>query len=396
MSEHPRQPRRRKPAPAAGQTAPPSPVERQDELDQLELVDRLKNEAGTGAYVRIYRRLSGETEYSRVGKMTLEDYSEDRVEELYGGGDYKVQASTSLHKFVKAWSFKIDSSIPPKHPKARPDAGGAAPDAGGGDSVALVKALLEDRGAGGGGESLGTKELFMLMIKQQESADRRFEAMLTKLGAAKSQDESPLMMLLMKSVLDQKHTPLKEVVETMSLFKKMQGGRGGTDDDDEDKKEDFLDKLGRILGPMAASVAEKLLNGEPVTAPGPKALRGPAATGTPEAMNHPAVETAATPAPGEATNLPPMNLLVKAAIRDIRAEALKTAAAGGDPLEFAAHVDSMIPDSFADQVEAAAKADNWFATFFGDTPQAEQHREWLTKVRDELLELLKPEEEPAE
>jgi len=359
----------------------------------MQILEKIRNEAGQGAYVRISRRKAGDTDFARVGKMTLEDYSEDRIEEIYGGGEYRVQAYRSDHTFIKHFTFKIDFSIPSKHPR---DAEAAAAGGGGGASsesaTELARVLLEHQNEGKG-DGIGTAALLQLMFKQQESADRRFEAMMKAIGE-KKQEESPIMMLLLKSLIEQKPTPMKDMTEAMEMMRRFQRGRSGHDDEEDKEKEDFFDKAGRLFGPIAAEALERMLSnsgqgggGRPepkpvqTITPGPRAAAAGAAAASPAAENQPVQEEA------------DMNIFVKAAVARLRKEALAAAAKNDDAEEFANYVSDQIPPAMEDDVIALAKSDDWHKTLFGDDQEAKTHEVWLKKVRDTLLEILT---EPAE
>ncbi len=394
---------------AAG--APSTPQLQAEEADERDVIQQLREDAGNGAYVRIYRRSLGETEFAVLGKMDLSEYSLERVQEIYGGGEYKVNCFAvreGRHAMIRVLRFTISHSIPAKHPLAV-----AAPGAPGGSDAASIIRELQTRAAPQGPSENTLVSLFTLMMNQQAaqqaSADARFEKLLAKISEnAKPAGTDPLTLKLLDMTLAQQKTPMAELLETFHVFKKISGG--GKDEDEDELT--IWDKLGKVGAPILDALAAKYLSGgEPPPGMDPRLLPPAAEPGAtdgaapagdpgevvqlpPQGSNGAAPATTVQPNPPGTPGRPPaMNPLQRMMINKLRQAALVAAQQKADPAEHAQQLLDNVPPLYYENIEALAKAEDWIQQLYGDHPQmlavAIQQKEWLGQLRDALLAELK-------
>lgn len=382
---------------AAGEEpgASTGPQVRAELFDEQEALDQLRADAGNGAYVRIKRRSLGEGEFSVLGKMDLSEFSLDRVQEIYGGGEYEIRCfaiKEGKHHTVRVQRFTISHAIPSKHPLSGKPAD-AAPAPAGTDLVELAKVLQK---AGGSGEGGMTAVLTALIQGQSQI----MQAMLTKKEPAADTGVTTVLMEMLKMERERSRekTPLSELMDTFSVFKKISGGGKDTDDEEED----IWDKASRLLTPIVGGLAEKYLGGEPPP-PGPRVVReigptngteaGPGAAadelpaqvvvggdGQPSGVTRPVAVQPRVSA---------MNPFVKAKIQQLRAATLVAAQRNVPPAEFAIELLDEIPPRYYENIHEMAGAADWFEQLAGADPTAVQHKAWIEKLRDALLAELK-------
>lgn len=387
-----------------------TPIERAAEQDEIEILNQLRDEAGNGGYVRLSRRIDGSMDYAQVAKILIADYSMDRVQQVYGGGYYRLRFCTEDHKICGQRQLIIDPSLPFKNPAA--PAVAPAPTQAQQDLLPLVKELLASKAGPAGPSDSTMLGMFTLMMEQNKQANERFEKMLLAMNNnAKPPTIDPLTLKLLELQLSKERTPMAELLESFSAFKKITGGKTG---DDDDEPLTIWDKAGKVLGPIAEGLAAKyLVGGEGGDEIVP---RRAIAAGTETAAAAPAETNGALPAaaaplapvtqfPNPRPTNTPMNAMVQMKVNQLMAAAVAAAKKNADPVAFANELLDEVPPKFYENVEAMAKSENWFETLFAKTapgggvgyhPDALAAKEWLTKMRDALVaalaEALGPEE----
>lgn len=388
---------------SGGRSTAQDQIEEQDERDVLQ---QLRETAGNGAYCRIHRRALGETTLAVLGTMELSEYSLERVQELYGGGEYKVDCYAirdGKHAMVRRLRFTISHAIPAKHPLGAAPAAAAAP--AGTDLVELAK-VLKSATAGDGGMS-AVMPLILAMMQAQSQTMQTLLASMAKKDDGGGVQAVLLKMLEMERDRAKERTPVSELLESFSAFKKISGG--GKDDDED---ETIWDKAGRLLTPLVDGLAARYLAEEPnppmqqihslVTIPpaAPAGQPDPAAGGEPSIEQFPPQPAANGAAPAAAANTnpgasrpAPMNPLVKLKINQLRQAALVAAQRQADAKEFALELLDEVPPRYYDNLEDMAAAEDWLQQLYGDNAQllaaATQQKVWLTAMRDALLAELK-------
>lgn len=331
--------------------------------EEIKIRDILEGQAASGGKIYLQRRKITDADYFRIGHMPVENFTIDLVQEIYGGGDYKGQVMSSTGRLVKGIAFKIDHSIPYKHPSQKHEDKKESS----ADLVRAVREAMPDAGARDGGMA----QIMPLLIQMQQSSDARFEAMLERMN--KPQGESKIIELLLTSTLAEKKTSTRELVETMQLMKRLQGGKDGDGEDEEPKTglDLMMEKIGKLVGPMIEGmIASKMAGGQ--TQPALTAGND-LAIGSQEQIQT------------EQTKTETPDMMIRMMMNQFRSAAVQAARGNKDPFQWTQSMLEMVPADKHQAIFQMANAENWFATIFGNDPDATKYLEFMTQVREAVL-----------
>lgn len=354
-----------------------------DEMRRIaEIIDA---EGAGGGKIRIERRKATEADYSYLDEIPTENFSIDLVQKAYGGGDYKCRVFRSDGKFFKGFRFRIDHSIPSKHPLASQV--GAAEHSQ--DIAAIIRELKDSRPQGMDMQAFLTQQnnatalMMAMMTKQQESQTQLFAAMISAMGNKGGGNDELLKMLL----AERKEKPINELVETMLALRELDGGK------EKGEKQGFFERLAEAAAPALGQV---LASGAQAAQPAAPALPAPAAV-APAVPAAPVV--AGVPHPGTFQNPPvssnPEQNMIRMLFAQYREPLLRAGLAGQDAKAYAQQVAGFIPPNLSQAILDALSAETWFEDLFKADPRAAQIKPWLTQLRDGLIEIIAEPDEPA-
>lgn len=221
--------------------------------------------------VKLYRRHpSLGNRRAFLAEMDPDDYSQDAVQEAYGGGRYTAEffgptrgkAGKPGRGPIRTVQFEVDLAIPPKSPNAIRGTDTPAPNAGP-VSSSRIDALMES----------GVLTLFQQMQRANELQALAVQRMIEG-GGRSSVDwtailaaASPIVVALLESMMNRpdpmkaareiaelattKRNPMEDfqqLLETMRVMREMSGGNGEPDPD----TPPWLRVLERTAGPLLA------------------------------------------------------------------------------------------------------------------------------------------------
>jgi hypothetical protein len=343
----------------------------------------------------------------------MEDFSLERIRELWGGGDYKARFSDNSGKYRSHKSFVIDYNS-----KSDLDGGRRERPA---NEEALSKAIdkLSPSGAHAGSQDLMLRMMEMqqkrddqflqLMLKSQNDAAKSQSDMMTAMITLVSAQKTPapaqpgMDMLAALQVFDKLKGQSFDVIELLRLAKEMAEDGGG-------KSESWLEKLAPLL-PMLLGQGGP---GAP-PAPQPQNLLPASGTSMPARPMSPAVQsvpinnggaTISTPV-GVENPLPPVNpqtpdemkALIVFFVRQKLPQLRHYAATESDPYDVAALLSNPVAvprEQFFSLCEMLEK-ESWINDLFGGEPNIQPFKAWFEKLRKEILDeresILHPEPE---
>ncbi len=386
--------------------------EKQRAREEAEMFSMFRRELGGSGFVTLQRSHpnSGQHKPANIGTMASDDFTIERVMEIYGGGDFIARGRTAGGTFTEERRFSIDHSIPPKNPKTPQGDKAAAPAL---DVAAIVREMSEAgrREAGivvdlaktiltrpqeGSGQML---EMFKFLAEQQAKSAEQFREMIQKsedrtariLEKLAARDAAPAAEPA-KPLLEQLEE-LKEVAAVLGL------GKGG--DDSGDWKKELIGMAREALPIVAArlQIAGAGPGGFPpqqvmqpaqlrpapalvsTGAPGaaqPLAPAGSAAAGAPGSQPAALEITAANPDPDS-------DMMITIALNRFRVSAIAAAKKGKDPYDFICSTLQFVPEEWHAKIFEAAHSPDWFANIFAANPEATQHLKFLTELREAMF-----------
>ena len=348
-----------------------SPLERERDMHDSEILRILRQEVGSSGFITLRRRhpSGGFLEFGYLGQMPIDQFSIENVSNLYGGGDFKGKARAEGGTFSREVCFTIDHSIPPKNPKGGGQKEQTPPPA---DNTPALIAAIKDAikpppqdnsmvqglftvlaAAIARPEPKQDNRVIELILANQQKSDERFEKLLEELAKK-----------------DRRTEPLKELVETVRMIDELRG------DAPKDEKLSFAEMLGRGLGAGAGPMLQRMFGGDPGGGPTPLAITAGAGGGqaTPDPAN---------PA-GQQTNKT-VNPFVASALSRFRSAAVAAAQKKKEAFDWVDSLFDTIPETYHAHVYKAAAAPTWFADVFGHDPEAANHVAWLQEMRACIL-----------
>ncbi len=383
-------------APEAAQGA----REKQRAREENEMFSSLRRELGSGGFVTLSRCHpgSGQFKQAHIGQIPIEDFSVERVAQIYGGGDYVAKGRTAGGTFLEApRNFSIDHSIPPKNPNA--GEAKAAPAAPALDVAAIVREVGESsrREAGivvdlaktilsrpqeGSGQMM---EMFKFLAEQQAKAAEQFRDLIQK---GEERTAKILEKLAARDATPAAAADPLEHLEKLIATAEALGFTREKGEGDDWKAELF--KFAKEAMPVVMAklqIAGAGNNGllpqvmQPVQtlpAPAPVSI---VSTGTPGANAPAASAETGAPAGGQPTD----DMMIQIALNFFRSAAIAAAKKGKDPYEFICDkLDELAAENHGVVFEKARSAD-WFANFFAANAEATQHLKFLTELREALF-----------
>lgn len=374
-------------------------LDRDAAADVESVLKKMRTEGGQGAYFVLKRRPLGEMTYAHVTKIPVDTFTEDMVKDLYGGGDYFAVGKSGNHEFVKSYYFTIDKSIPPKNPEAQRAAEAAAvkpPPAP--DASAIVKDVLTQLLPMIKPAPAADNSAVMVAMIQAQSATNTaiFQAMAGMMkGGGRGEPDAAMAAQLarleakLENVANQKahRSGISDMREVFEFVREIEGER------DPEKKKGMLAELFEGAGP---AIKQLLAGAAPLGVPSlDRQTRVDAAPASPPVTETPQPPAGAAPGPvAPADPAAAMEILFQRSMLAFAEKAIMAAKFGMSPEDFAdkaeVEIDSKLPAAYGDKIFAIVSAADWFQTIFGRQPEAEAHREWLTKLRDIFVEDFNP------
>jgi len=325
--------------------------------------------------VRISRRAPRSVKFDYCGAMPINDFSFEDVKARFGGGDYRLSLHDENGRYIKRKSFSIDHRIKGELDGGEPKAA-AAP--GPQFDAEAVRQEAETKTGGIFEKMLAMQaQATRDMLAMQQQNTQQLVAVLTASSGKKSEGlDFKDMLQMAQFVMSMKTGGGKEMslADTIAAFKELRelaaadgGGEAGGG---------WLDKIAEFLPAILARMQGGIAPGAGAIPVGPAAAAGPAQL-PPQRRMQPRQD------PAQETN-PFANpaMFIKAAKR-------------GDEVEL--WCDWVMVNIEDDQLALAQNVltqEDWFALLFAQFPEAENVREWLTKLRDMLLDSLAEELKP--
>lgn len=365
-----------------------SPLERAAEREEEGIVKLLNSEQLGGGFVELRRQAPTETEFGYLGKMSVENFSQENVKKIYGGGDYKCQIKNRAGEFKASTAFKIDYSIPTLYPgaakKDEPMATDRTP-----EIINAVTAAV--RGLIPAAPAAQDNTILLKMMEQNTAI---LTAALANKGPAVDPNTAAMLAELRAEVRELRNAgnnrgappSLSAQIKDYLALQEIVGGGGG--DESATPKTDWKEKAMDIFGPVAAAMIMKGMNIDPN---GTQQL-------TPEQQaqlqqmiqqqQQPALLPAAAQPGAPTTAVKPVtdvNPLFKIYLGEFKRLALQAAAKGRDAFEWAdAKIDDIDP-KYHDKIFELANKETWFAEIFGGDAASTTHYKWLLDMRNMIL-----------
>lgn len=367
-----------------------SPLERAAEREEEGMVKLLNSEQLGGGFVELRRQAPTETEFGYLGKMSVENFSQENVKKIYGGGDYKCQIKNRAGEFKASTAFKIDYSIPTLYPgavkKEKEETMDRIPEV-----IAAMTAALKNAAPPPPPPQDNT-----ILLKMMEQNTAILTAALSNKGPAVDPNMAAMLAELRAEVRELRNNAGNnrgpslgaQIKDFVALQELIGGGVGDGDGDGETGKTDWKEKAMDIFGPVAAAMIMKGMNIDPN---GTQQL-------TPEQQaqlqqmiqqqQQPALLPAAAQPGAAVAPVKPVidvNPLFKIYLGEFKRVALQAATKGRDAFEWAdAKIDDIDP-KYHDKIFELANKETWFAEIFGGDVASSAHYKWLLDMRNMIL-----------
>lgn len=352
----------------------------EEDRSYTELQEALESNDLIGGTVRVSRRGPMESGFAFVCKMATNVFDVDSIKKMYGGGDYQAKFFRSNGQIGRTVTFSIDHRFKGiLDTNALPADNGAA-----GVNNALVNAVVAKDRADPAQAAMMTQ----MMKSQQDSTNMMITMML------KSSEQQTTMMMGMMTAMAQAFggkgnqsggLELKDLVSIIPLLKGSESkGASITELTDALLKLKQLDGATNNAEEEPKTLTDKLLALAPHIANTVQALKG----GAP-ATSHPTA-AAALPAPAAAAN--PSNQ--QADLEIMLKSVISAARRNADVTLYRDLLLDTVTDEQLPMLEQVLTGEQWFTTLFGNLPDAEQVKPWLTNLRNDILNTLSEPEIP--
>jgi len=376
-----------------------TPLEREQERQQKEMLELISQTKLASGYVEMKRRTIDMVDFAYLTRMPIDSYSEETIKNVYGGGHYKLSFKTASGQFCGQAEIQIDPSIPAKYP-----GGAKAAEAKNESPAALVTAFSEALQKNlPAPPPPQNNDLLLGVMKQnsdmitamlqianrqpaQPAVDPALQEMLREMRAEQKE--------LRAALQQQQQAPrgdslMKELEKFRALQEIMGGGGGGSGDDAPTQKTSMMEKAMEIFAPVIGAVVAKAMAGQQGGEAAPMLPAQPALT-APAGNGAAPVNASPQPNPANPTSAPaaeeqPMNPLLAAYISQFRSLALAAAAKKRPVVEWLEFQFDGIPEKAHGAVFQLANEETWFAKIFGAEPTAAQHITWLQEMRNGIL-----------
>lgn len=336
-------------------------IESEDPLGDLEREETKTVAAAVAALteqsgiVKVYRRTSKDPKYSFQENVPIESLTEDFLGAEYGGGTFRLAFLRGNGSIITNRVIRIDERIKGKRDSV-PTTENKSETAAGEALTTLVNKLADKQDQNG--TPSGFVEMMQMQLASQQSAsDKMFQmlmasnasnlSMLTAgLQSRPAEQKSPLpelVGLFMPVVLEmiRKKTDGLEDIERIARIKDLFATP--------EAKEDMIEKIIKYGGPLAAAIlggrGEQPPQGQQLPPPGPS---------------------------------PQIQMFLSVILNAARNDA--------DPTAYALMIEHQADDATYDSLIAVLEKETWFADLFGQLSEFQDHRAWIERLREILLE----------
>lgn len=368
------------------------------EVQELKKIEEVLSAAEvSGGTVRLERKGPSDLKWQFIGKIKVEDFSQDHIRSVYGGGDYRAQTFRSNGSFYKRFEFTIDyrfkgsmDFVPALPDGTKPDALAAQIAAQSGQSTkALMDVMAQSQ------QQNQNNMMLMMNIMQENSKTTiammggMFQALSSALAKPQGDQSSqwlPLMIEMVKSNAGKPATggggtDIKDMIAAVRDLQALAKGEKPP----EEEKEDMLDKVLKYGGPIVTALLTRTPLQMPGAVPPPS---GPIIdTQPPEPKVIPPTTPRSAPAADKALMEKIntyMELLISGAERN------------GDPGAYASMIGDMLSDEHFATLLGELEAPDWFEKIAGGNPRIMNQREWFTNLRQELFAMTEDPNDTAE
>jgi hypothetical protein len=376
----------------------PESVEEKADTAELKKIESVLTDVEvSGGSLRLERKGPNDLKWQYVAKFKIEDFSQEHIQKVYGGGDYRAQTFRSSGGFYKRFDFTIDyrfkgaMDFGANDPKAVPsdnNAGLALQISQQNNSNALMLDIMNKAQA-------SSSQNMLLMVNMMNESSKQNMAMMSGMFSALAaamgksapdpvQSYMPLMLEMVKSSGNQKGGQTTSMTEVISAMRELSALAKGEAPAKEEKEEDMLDKVMKYGGPLITA----LLTRTPLQMPGAVA---PAAGGQvidmqPQAPVVQQPKVMITPPPASAPNemVQKINMYMEVLI--------SAAEKNSDPGAYAQMISDMLSDEHFATLLGELESPDWFAKVADGNPQVIAQQVWFTSLRTELFALLQDEQ----
>lgn len=388
-----------------------------EQIKQIALADGMAS-----GWVSISRRAPNKPLWSYSGRLPIDDFSLERIRELWGGGDYRARFTDESGQYRANKTFVIDYN-------SKPDADGGRRERPANEE-ALSKAIDK---LSPNGTQASSQDMMLRMMEMQQKRDDQFLQLMLKSQNDAAKSQSDMMTAMITLVSAQKApappAPGMDMLATLQVFDKLKGqsfdvievlklAREWQEENSGGKNDSWLDKLATLLpmliggGMQAQAGAQgqpppRALPAAPESGPGmPMTARH-----TPSVSGGPAVNGGATPgaagaAPGPTLPANPptpqdMKTLIVFFVRQKLPMLKEFAASEADPYDVAALLSNpvAVPRGQFFELCGMLEKETWIQDLFGGEESIAPFKVWFEKLRQEILDereaILHPEPDPA-
>lgn len=311
--------------------------------------DELLDSFGSQPNVKlsIYRQRAGLNDgLNLLETMPVDKYDYEGlhayIKEAYGEGDYRIQ----IRKGGKLQANELITIELPRNQNV------VKSDGGNGVVMAMLSELKDMRHE-------------LMTLKQGPQIDPMSQMM-----------QMVQMMALMKDFMTpQQQTPMREVVETMTLLKELNGGTSN----DADEKDSFMGFLGTVAEPLsqiiqstATNAAQKNTYSQQEFVQGRKSVPDTQKSSTTQAYNNEVKKN---------QMINPQMMMLKAAIGPL----INAAKKEGDVALYCDVVLDQIPESMLAPFFSMLQKENWFEELASLHKGVQPYKEWFIALRAEIL-----------
>jgi hypothetical protein len=359
-----------------GQSAVNAAVE-EDTASDVDKIKQLVRELDlSGGTANVFRQAPGRAEHDFVGEHDVDSFSLENVKRVYGGGKYLIKLKAASGRFVKTLRFSVDPRIVGEIDKPMQQ---TTPT---GDTNTLLMMMLksgEERAARAedaarvASERMAQMQVGMMttVVTLMSEAGKANAQMLAAIMGRQTnvtpvEPSSRLVEVMMPLFLEnlKPKNGLGELVETVKVVKELSGGTPA-----EEPREDMLDKIMKVGGPVLAAVLSRNQPIPPVPTPVP----------TPQ----PAPNPTARPLPESQAQAKVRELIGQ--LRLVTPALVRAASRNGSIDAYMEVLDNTLDDESWTYLVAFLQRDDWVSTLFGDHPGVTQHKPWFDNFRETVL-----------